>query len=306
MKFSVITPCLNRVQLIGATIESVVAQDYPSFEHWIIDGGSTDGTLDLLKRYRHLHVVSEPDRGVYDALNKGIRLATGDVVILLNSDDLLGPGAFALAADIFHNAVGTMIVSAGCQIFRCTPDGKEIEMHRYDDPHRNALSLRNVTTGTPNINARFFRRKVFDQIGEFDLAYPIAADRDFLIRAALRQVPDAPIAKVLYRYRWHAGSLTMNAGSDSLLLGMKDGRRIIAQTIQNFALNSEQSAYLDQWRRECQATEVMICVVQGQLDKALSTWVEGMRQDPRFSFTLFRLGLLAIGRRLRAWWRLRK
>ena len=101
MKFSVITPCLNRVQLIGATIESVIAQDYPNFEHWIIDGGSKDGTLDLLKRYRHLRVVSEVDRGVYDAMNKGIRLATGEIVVLLNSDDLLARGALSFVADIF-------------------------------------------------------------------------------------------------------------------------------------------------------------------------------------------------------------
>ncbi|HET9378669.1 MAG TPA: glycosyltransferase family 2 protein [Chthoniobacterales bacterium] len=306
MKFSVITPCLNRAELIGPTIESVIAQDYSDFEHWIIDGGSTDGTLDRLKRYRHLRLVSEADRGVYDAMNKGIRLATGEVLILLNSDDLLARGAFSLVADIFRNAVGTMIVSAGCQIFQSRSDGVEIEMHRYDDPRRNALSLRNVTIGTPNINARFFRRKVFEQIGEFDLAYPIAADRDFLIRAALRQLPDAPIAKVLYRYRWHAGSLTMNAGSDSLLSGMEDSRRIIARSIQKSSVNREQLACFNQWGRECQATEVMIYVVQGRFREALSTWLRALGQDPRFFVTAIRMGLLAVGRRLRTWWRLRK
>jgi glycosyltransferase involved in cell wall biosynthesis len=306
MKFSVITPCLNRVQLIGATIESVIAQDYPNVEHWIIDGGSKDGTLDLLKRYPHLRIVSEVDRGVYDAMNKGIRLATGEIVVLLNSDDLLALGALSFIAHIFQNAVGTMIVSAGCQIFRCTTDGAEVEIHRYDEPRRNALSLRNVTIGTPNINARFFRRKVFDQIGEFDLAYPIAADRDFLIRAALHRLPDAPIAKVLYRYRWHVGSLTMNAGSDSLLAGMYDGHQIIARSIQNFPVSREQIEYLNQWDRECQSTEVMIYSVQGRFPEALSTWIEGLRRDPRFLFTFIRLGLLAIGRRVRTWWRLRK
>src|SRR5258707_149693 len=111
MKFSVITPCLNRAELIAATIQSVTAQDYSDFEHWIIDGGSTDGTLELLQGYQHLKIVSEPDRGVYDAINKGIRLATGEIIILLNSDDLLVAGALSLSAEIFRNAVGTMIVS---------------------------------------------------------------------------------------------------------------------------------------------------------------------------------------------------
>ena len=305
MRISVITPCLNRVELIGATIESVLAQEYADFEHWILDAGSTDGTLDLLKRYTHLRVVSEPDRGLYDAINKGIRLATGDVIVILNSDDLLVPEAFALSAEIFQNTIGTMIVSGGCQIFRSTPEGGEIEMHRYDDPREYALSLRNVTIGKPNLNARFFRRRVFDQIGDFDLAYPIAADRDFLIRAAVRKLPDAPIGKVLYRYRWHAGSLTMSPASDSLLTGMRDGQRIIEHSIKTFPLTSKEKSFLAQWGRECQATEVMIYAVRGRAKEALRAWLEGVRRSPMFVLTSIRLGLFAVGRRIRTWWRMR-
>jgi glycosyltransferase involved in cell wall biosynthesis len=306
LKISIVTPCLNRANFLRATIESVIAQEYPDLEHLIIDGGSTDGTLELLRGYPHLRVVSEPDRGVYDAINKGIKLATGEVVIFLNSDDLLVPGALALSAEIFRNAIGTMMVSAGCQIFRSASDGSEIEMHRYDNPREYALSFRNVTIGRPNINARFIRRKVFDQIGTFDPEYTVAADRDFLIRAALRQVPDAPVGKVLYRYRWHAASLTMNPGNDSLLVGMEDGQRIIARSIQDYSLQREQLDCLHQWGRECQATKVLIYSVQHRFREALAAWIEGLRQDPRFLFTFIRLGILAVGRRLRTWWRLRK
>ncbi|MBV9645715.1 MAG: glycosyltransferase, partial [Verrucomicrobia bacterium] len=72
MKISIITASLNRKEFIGTAIESVLAQNYPNFEHWIIDGRSSDGTLEFLKKYPHLRVLSEPDRGVYDAWNKGI------------------------------------------------------------------------------------------------------------------------------------------------------------------------------------------------------------------------------------------
>lgn len=305
MRFSVITPCLNRADLLGATIESVLEQEHNDFEHWIIDGGSTDGTLDLLKRYSHLRVVSEPDRGLYDAINKGIRLATGDVIVLLNSDDLLVAGAFSISAQIFENGIGTMMVSAGSQIFRTNPEGTEIEMHRYADPREYALSLRNVTIGKPNLNARFFRRKVFEQIGDFDLAYSIAADRDFLIRAALRRLPDAPVGKVLYRYRWHPGSLTMSPAGDTLITAMRDGQRIIADSINKFPLSSKDKVFLNQWGRECQATEMMTYAVQGRAREALRICLEGVRRDPRFIITSIRLGLLAIGRRLRTWWRMR-
>ena len=104
MRFTIITPCLNREKFIAEAIESVLAQRYHDIEHWIIDGGSTDKTLEIVRSYPHLRVLSEPDRGVYDAFNKGLDRATGDAVIFLNSDDLLTPGTLALAQQIFQNA----------------------------------------------------------------------------------------------------------------------------------------------------------------------------------------------------------
>ena len=102
------------------------------------------------------------------------------------------------------------------------------------------------------------------------------------------------------------GSLTMNAGSDSLLSGMQDSRRIIAHSIQKFSINRQQWACFNEWDHQCQATEVMIYAVQGRFGKALSSWLRGLRRDPRFFVTFVHMGLLAVGRRLRTWWRLRK
>ena len=84
MKISVITASLNRKDLIRWAVQSVLDQRYSEFEHWIIDGGSTDGTLELLKDYPHVKIISEPDCGVYDAWNKGISHAEGDVISILN------------------------------------------------------------------------------------------------------------------------------------------------------------------------------------------------------------------------------
>ncbi len=305
MKISVITPCLNRRDLIAETVESVLAQNYPDFEHWIIDGGSTDGTLDLLRNYSHLKVVSEPDRGVYDALNKGLHLASGEIIALLNSDDLFPLGAFNLCTELFRNSVGTMIVSGGCQIFRRDQDGRETELHRYEDPRRYQLSLRNVAIGLPIINARFFRRKVFDRIGDFDLNYAIAADRDFLLRVARQNIPDAPVPRILYRYRWHAGSLTMNAGTDTLLQGMSDGLAIIERLRVDPKLTRDERAVLARWRRECLANIVMIHAIHRRPRKALSSTINSVQTDPLFPSTLFRLGSFAVGRRIRSWYRRR-
>ncbi len=306
MKFSVVTPCRNRRDHLPAAIESVLAQGYRDFEHLIVDAASTDGTLATLARYAHLKVVSEPDAGVYDGMNKGVARADGDVVVLLNSDDVLAPGAFQVAADLLRTGIGTMLVSGGCEIFRRTPAGHEVVMHRYVQPRRHGLSVRNATIGHPFINARFFRRKVFERVGKFDLRYPIAADRDFLLRAALARLPDAPIPRVLYRYLWHPGSLTMNAGNASLLQGMQDGLQIADRYLAEGRLTSEEAACVRQWRRETCAQQVMIQTVNGALPAAVTTLVSAARREPQTMLTLARLGSLAVGRRLRTWYRVRE
>jgi glycosyltransferase involved in cell wall biosynthesis len=304
MRFTIITPCLNRERFIAEAIESVLAQQYDDVEHWIIDGGSTDKTLDIVHGYSHLRVVSERDRGVYDAFNKGLDRATGDAVIFLNSDDLLTPGTLALAQQIFQSAIGTQIISGGCQIFRQTDTGREVEMHRYDDPKQNQLNFRNVTLGYPNINARIFRRSVFDRLGRFNLAYPMASDRDLLMRAALANIPDAPVANIVYRYRWHEGSLTMNAGNSSLSQAQRDGLNIIAGVLADPKISPEQRLILGQWRRECVATEIMIQVLNRKLGGAVGIFSDTVRKENLLPFTLLRLGSLAVGRRIRTHYRI--
>jgi len=304
MRFTIITPCLNREKFIAEAIESVLAQQYDDVEHWIIDGGSTDKTLDIVRSYSHLRVVSERDRGVYDAFNKGLDRATGDAVIFLNSDDLLTPGTLAFAQQIFQNAIGTLIISGGCEIFRQTDAGREVEMHRYADPKQNQLNFRNVTLGYPNINARIFRRSVFARLGRFNLAYPMASDRDLLMRAALANIPDAPVANIVYRYRWHEGSLTMNAGNSSMSQAQRDGLNIIASLLADPKINDDQRQILARWRRECVATEIMIQALNRNLARAAAIFLETLSQESLLPFTLWRLGWLAVGRRIRTYYRI--
>src|ERR1051325_3716474 len=98
---SIVTPCFNSVVTIRDTIESVRAQDYPNLEHLVMDGGSTDGTVELLKEYPHLVWLSEKDEGHYHAMNKGIERATGEVVAVLNADDCYRPGALRKIGEAF-------------------------------------------------------------------------------------------------------------------------------------------------------------------------------------------------------------
>lgn len=103
-KISIVTPSYNQVKFIEETILSVLGQNYPDLEYFIIDGGSTDGTIDIIRRYEGSLAgwISEKDNGMYDALQKGFARATGDVMLWLNSDDLLHPGALHNVAEIFE------------------------------------------------------------------------------------------------------------------------------------------------------------------------------------------------------------
>jgi GT2 family glycosyltransferase len=244
-------------------------------------------------------VVSEPDQGVYDGFNKGIDRATGDAILFLNSDDLLAPGTLRLADTLFRNALGAQIISGGCKIFQTTKKGKEVEMHRYENGRRYQLSLKNVTIGLPIINARIFRKEVFQKIGKFDLNYAITSDREFLIRAALAQLPDAPISRLTYYYRWHAGSLTMNAGNKTMLKGIEEGLAIVETVSRNSALSHQDRKALSAWRREQESTRVMIQVLNRDWGSAIDSTVTSLRRDPRWSLTFIKCGALAIGRRLR-------
>src|SRR5260370_131957 len=103
LSVSVITPCLNGAGYLAEAIESVMAQRFPHIEHIVVDGGSTDRTLEVLRRYPHVRVISGPDRGMYDALNKGLTLARGDIIGVLNSDDCYAADALAPIGETFRD-----------------------------------------------------------------------------------------------------------------------------------------------------------------------------------------------------------
>ena len=299
MKISIITASLNRKDFISAAIESVLAQNYPDFEHWIIDGGSSDGTLAFLSQYPHLKVLSEPDLGVYDAWNKGIDRAEGDLISILNSDDVYAPGAFNSCAKIVAASPSVPVVSGGCQIYRIGRRGNEILMHCYQDPRRYRLSLRSATVGLPIINSRFFRRSLFDKLGRFDLTYAVASDREFLIRASLAGIKDVCTSEIYYRYLWHPGSLTMNAGNRSMLRGLEDGLEMIRKTRASGFIGTADDKTLREWQRELLATMVLVHAATRDGDEALAVAKESLLKDPRWLFTFLRCGAFAAARRVR-------
>ncbi|MFQ5509846.1 MAG: glycosyltransferase family 2 protein [Leptospirillia bacterium] len=220
-RISIITPCLNRAGFVAEAVESVLAQDYPDVEHIIMDGGSTDGTLEALSDYPHLTVVSEPDDGLYDAVNKGIARASGEVIGLLNTDDRYAPAAFDWVARAFAGHPAADLVSGGAEVYGMR-DGAERRLARYSGVREVALSWPVLTYGTPVINARFFRRALLERVGMFDLRLAISADREFLFRMRIAEAREVCIEPVLYHYRQHPGSLSITREGGAIMAKLRE------------------------------------------------------------------------------------
>lgn len=180
MKISVVTAVFNRRDTIGQAIQSVYAQDHDDIEHIIQDGGSTDGTLDVVRTHATTKtvLVSEPDKGIYDAINRGIRRATGDVVGVMHSDDYFASdGVLSKVASAFEDA---------------TVDGVYGDLH-YVAAHDTSRVLRCWKSGSYDLSKLgwgwmpphptfYMRRNYFDELGLYDTELRIAADYDAMLR----------------------------------------------------------------------------------------------------------------------------
>jgi glycosyltransferase involved in cell wall biosynthesis len=213
LTISVVTPTLDRAALIEQAVDSVVTQGVPACEHIVIDGASRDDTLIRLKRYPHLRIVSEPDRGLYDAINKGIRRARGDVICLLNSDDRLLPGVFEAILAAFERDPAADAVCGRVRVGDVATADKDLEI---GSPAMQRLRAGDVISGVPITNGRFIRRAAFEQAGLFDQAFPVLADRDFLGRFLLKGLRTISIDRAVYRYGAHRQSLTFGSAAGQL------------------------------------------------------------------------------------------
>ena len=206
-RISVITPCLNSAVYIEQTVLSVLNQSYENVEHIIIDGGSTDGTLDIIRQYENsiYYWLSEPDYGMYDAINKGIRQARGDIFAYINSDDFYYPGALEFVARYFQDHPEVDLLYGDLNFVDA--ENGVLFRQRYPDFDLSRFqSMKYATIGQP---AAFWRRRLWEIVGEFDTSLKMASDFDFFIRAGqagrLSHVP-----WVLAAFRVHEESMTQH------------------------------------------------------------------------------------------------
>ncbi len=203
LKFSVITPSFNQGQYIGQTIQSVLDQNYAHFEHIVIDGLSTDNTVEILKSYSHLRWISEKDSGQTNALNKGLKMAEGDIIAILNSDDYYLPGAFEAVGRAFRENPECRVIIGDCR-FIYTNSERTLKVVNRDLTFEDIIQYWHNWI-PPTQPAIFFRREVLTEFGLWDETLHYAMDYEFWLRIS-RKYPFRHIPLEVAAYRFHEAS----------------------------------------------------------------------------------------------------
>lgn len=202
-KISIVTPSFNQVDFIERTIRSVLNQSYSNLEYIVVDGGSTDGTVEILKKYGDkVKWISEKDNGQTEAINKGMKMATGNILAYLNSDDTYQPNALTLANDCFLRNKKAMIVYGKGRYI----DVKDNYLNDYPTENVSLKVLKNkCPVCQPSV---FWKRDLWDEVGIFDESLKYGMDYDYWIRVA-RKFNFFYIDDYLANYRLHKQAKTV-------------------------------------------------------------------------------------------------
>ena len=199
MKISVITVAFNSASTIADTLTSVARQTHPEIEHLVIDGQSTDDTVSVVEAHRHpcLKISSEPDDGIYDAMNKGLRRACGEVIGFLNADDFYADDE--VLAKIAHAFQNPAVDACYADLVYVTHDNSRVVRYWKSKPFVNGDFAKGWCPAHPTF---YVRKSVMERLGLFDQSYKLAADVEFMMRYLERgQVRAVYIPHVLVRMR---------------------------------------------------------------------------------------------------------
>lgn len=214
-KISIVTPSFNSAKYIEDCIQSVLNQNYPNFEHIIIDGGSTDGTIEILKKYPHLIWISEPDEGQSDALNKGFKMARGEIIGWLNSDDVY-------LSNTFQKVINILIDEKIDAVYSNLYFGDEkLNITRKLISHRPVKWLSLFHCFIPSATF-FFKRKIIDSGIMIDKSKHITMDKDFFARILYSDYKLKYVNDFWAIFRWHENNKSLE-NKETLLVRLREG-----------------------------------------------------------------------------------
>ena len=199
-KISIVTVCFNSANTIRGTLSAVAGQRNVDFEHVVVDGASSDDTLEIVREFtpRVAHLISEPDRGLYDAMNKGLAAATGDIVGYLNSDDVYADDeVLQKVARVF--ADGGIDACYGDLVYVQKDDMSRVVRYWRSRPYSPGLIEHGWMPAHPTF---FVKRSILQKLGGFDIRYRYQADYELMVRLFLKErISSAHIPEVLVRMR---------------------------------------------------------------------------------------------------------
>ena len=245
---SIITPSFNQARYIESTIQSVLAQDYPRMEYLVVDGGSRDGTVDILKKYASKLTwwVSEKDKGQTDAINKGFAHASGDILAWINSDDIYEPGAISAAVRYLQEHPKVGMVYGDCNFINVAG----YVIGRFGSAQTNYRLLRQGYVHIPQ-QTMFFRSDLWKQVGPLDPSFYFAMDYDLWTRIAARsQIKYVP--QTWANFRLHTSGKTILADDrcwpEMIRVHYRDGGSFFSTIVAKYYLR-KLIAPLWNWRR---------------------------------------------------------
>jgi glycosyltransferase involved in cell wall biosynthesis len=278
-RISVVTPCLNDANHIRAMLDSYVTQDYPNKELFVQDGGSTDGTLEILAKYA-VRWVSEPDSGPHDAINRGLATTTGNIIVIMPANDVFTPGSFSLAARVLTANPTAMLVYGDSELI--DEDGVA-----YDDWPAGPLDIDDLFWHQQFLlQSTYIRREVFNIIGCFDGRIVGPGDTEWIFRFVERY----PASAMVYVRETLSGHRRRRRFDSVSYHNCSEGARTVLAIGERFLRHSENRARLrygvDRARAGtlCRAAVLWSCA--GQFRMAWRTYVSALSAHPRILLTM--------------------
>jgi glycosyltransferase involved in cell wall biosynthesis len=281
---SVVIPVFNGVKTIEKAILSIIEQDYPHVELLIFDGGSTDGTVDVIERYAaKIHYwQSKPDGGAYLSINAGSEQASGEVFAQLMADDWFEPGIFSAVSQAFVENPAADIVSCGGRFVRFEPQSQQYKtLQQYQETKVLELNFYNICFAIPAMSSRFIKKSLLDKISLFK---PVdsygktifSADREFLLRAIAYGAQSVTINRLGHTYLAHEDSATFGNNRKTQMKICGEHMAIAENYLVRNDLTPSQHAVLKYWYLDQSVRLLIFKLMSADFSAAWDTTKQGL------------------------------
>jgi len=280
---SVVVFVLNAVDTIRRALESVTGADQPPVELLVLDGGSTDGTLDVIRNFEHkiAYWRSYRDGNPTIALNEGVARARGKIICLLPADDWIEPGGLYVVRNEFLNDPELEVLSCGTRFAHFQPDGSLSVDAEFRESRVLEFTMGNIVR-CPLTAGRFILRRLYNDVGAYNPDYRMSNDLDFLVRVLLKRPKTKVAPQLVYTYRMHRGSRTLG-GDPSMVLQMVEYNAKVAEDhLTNPVLTHDERRELRGLHGRSSARLAWMLLARGRVAKSAKALTRAVGFNPFF------------------------